>query len=318
VGIIGAGNFARDFIIPNIKQINNIELVGIATAKGLSAKYIADKYGSDYTTTDAHNILDDSTINCVFILTRHDLHAEYTIQALQQGKNVFVEKPLAVNEKQLEEITQTLKNSKSSLMVGYNRRFSPYVQKIKEYLIPGTPANIIYRVNAGNIPKDSWVHDVKEGGGRIIGEVCHFVDLLMYFTDSIPIKLYATTGAAYDDIAVNIEFTNSTVGTIIYSSYGDGSFPKERIEIFSGGRIAILDDFRSCEVFTGGKKIVGERGKVKKGYEEEIEAFFNSLHNACPSPIPINELLLGTLTTISIIASVSRGTPININRDEYL
>lgn len=318
VGIIGAGNFARDFIIPNVKKSKEVEIIGIATAKGVSARYVADRYGAQYITTDFHEIINDKNINCVFILTRHDLHAPLVIDALKAGKNVFVEKPLSITKEELKTLTKIWQKSEGRIMVGYNRRFSPYIKYIKSHLIAKSPANIIYRINAGAVPEDSWVHDLAEGGGRIVGEVCHFVDLLRYLTKSKPVRVYAGTAVSYDNISAVIEFENGSIGSIIYTPLGDSSFSKERIEMYSAGKVAVLDDFKHCSIISGGKEIFNKRGKVEKGFYEEINAFLESIKNNEETPIEFNDLVLSTLTTMKICDSASKGLPETIDIDSYL
>ena len=318
VGVIGAGNFARDFIIPNVKKSKEVEIIGIATAKGVSARYVADRYGAQYITTDFHEIINDKNINCVFILTRHDLHAPLVIDALKAGKNVFVEKPLSITKEELKTLTKIWQKSEGRIMVGYNRRFSPYIKYIKSHLIAKSPANIIYRINAGAVPEDSWVHDLAEGGGRIVGEVCHFVDLLRYLTKSKPVRVYAGTAVSYDNISAVIEFENGSIGSIIYTPLGDSSFSKERIEMYSAGKVAVLDDFKHCSIISGGKEIFNKRGKVEKGYYEEINAFLESIKNNEETPIEFNDLVLSTLTTMKICDSASKGLPETIDIDNYL
>lgn len=317
VGIIGAGNFARDFIIPNLKKLNNVEIVGIATAKGVSARYVADKYGARYIATDAQEIINDKNINCVFILTRHNLHTSMTIEALRAEKNVFVEKPLSINEEELTSLIKIWKESKGRIMVGYNRRFSPYIQQIKRHLIAKNPANIIYRINAGAVPKNSWVHDITEGGGRIIGEVCHFVDLLIYLTESKPLRVYTKSTVSYDNISSIIEFENGSIGSIIYTPFGDTSFSKERIEIYSAGRVATIDDFKHCSIISGGKEVFHKRGSVKKGYYEEIKEFIESIIKNGDSTIEFEELAIGTLTTMKIRDSALKGLPEEVDIKNY-
>jgi len=317
VGIIGAGNFARDFIIPNLKKLNNVEIVGIATAKGVSARYVADKYGAQYITTDSQEIINDMSINCVFILTRHNLHTPLAIDALKAGKNVFVEKPLSINREELISLIKIWKKSKAKIMVGYNRRFSPYINQIKSHLIAKAPSNIIYRINAGVVPKNSWIHDITEGGGRIIGEVCHFIDLLMYLTESKPLRVYSKSAISYDNISTIIEFENGSICSIIYTPLGNSSFSKERIEIFSAGKVAVLDDFRHYSIISGGKEIFHKRGPVKKGYYEEISEFFKSIKKNEKSPIKFKDLVIGTLTTMKICDSVSNGLPEEIDIEKY-
>ncbi len=318
VGIIGAGNFARDFIIPVIAKSKNTRLVGIATGRGLSAKYVADKFGASYITTEAREIMQDKSINCVFIMTRHALHTALVVDALKNGKDVFVEKPMAMNYEELKDIIKIWEKTDHRVMVGYNRRFAPHVTAIKGNLIIDSPANIVYRVNAGVVPPDSWIHDIAEGGGRIIGEVCHFVDLLIHLTESNPVRVYANTAVSYDNISALIEFENGSLGTIIYTPLGDSSFSKERIEIYSAGKVAVIDDFKYCTMFADQKEILRKRGPIRKGFSEEITAFFKSITAGEESPIKFQQLIAGTVATLKIRDSISKAGPEHIDVNNYL
>ncbi|GAH71836.1 unnamed protein product, partial [marine sediment metagenome] len=191
LGIIGAGSFAQNFLLPNLTKIPSARFKGVATATGINAKYAAKKFGFEYATTKAEDIINDPEINAVMIATRHNLHSELTIKALEKNKAVFVEKPLALCEEELKDVIKAWEKSRGRLMVGFNRRFAPLVKKAKEFYHERRgPLAMTYRVNAGYIPKNYWIQDLKEGGGRIIGEVCHFVDLLEYFVNARPTKIY--------------------------------------------------------------------------------------------------------------------------------
>ncbi|HEX7320351.1 MAG TPA: bi-domain-containing oxidoreductase [bacterium] len=313
IGVIGAGNFARDFLLPQISKMRDISIHGVATAKGLSARYVADKYSVNYITTDSNKVLHDKDINTVFIFTRHDTHASYTIEALKHNKHVFVEKPLATSENQLQELIQTWKRYPQMVMVGYNRRFSPIIRSVLEKMPKGNPQTGVYRINAGAIPSSSWVHDENEGGGRIIGEVCHFVDLAMYLTASRPSRVYSTTALSYDNVSCVIEFENGSVFNIIYTTLGNPALPKERIEIYSQGKVAIIDDFRGYSIITGDQGTIQKSGKTDKGFLQEIISFIDAVKNGTPPPISFEDLVISTYTTLKIIESASKNMPVKIN-----
>lgn len=255
VGFIGAGSFAQNILLPRIKQL--CTLVGVATAHGNNSLYVANKYHFNFCTDNASKIIEDPSIDTVFIATRHNLHAHYVIDAIMAGKNVFVEKPLALNEKQLEEITQIYyavdKDKPIRLMVGFNRRFSPYIQKIKEIFVGNQPKTINIRVNAGMMPPNHWVNDPEIGGGRIIGEACHFIDLAGYIAGSEIQTVYASGFSEcmgeIDTVSVNLTFKNGSTATMNYFSNGNKAISKEYIEVFCDGTVALLEDFRCLKIF---------------------------------------------------------------------
>ena len=257
VGFIGAGNFAQSSLIPFL-DTKAVILRGVCTSNGLNAKNVARKFGFESATTDPKEIYASSKVDTVFIATRHNLHASLCIQAIKNHKHVFVEKPLALNEKELAEIIKAYdaakKQSHLRFMVGFNRRFSPSVRQAKAFFADAAePMLVNYRVNAGFIPKDQWTQDPLEGGGRIIGEVCHFVDTIQYITSGEPTSVFAQSlslggeRTQSDNVAITIRFSNGSVGVITYLANGDPSLSKERIEIFSGGKTAVIDNFKILE-----------------------------------------------------------------------
>ena len=223
VGFIGAGSFAQNFLLPTVSE--QAEMVGVATARGNNARYIADKFNFQYCTGNADDIINDEGINTVFVATRHNLHAEYVLKALKAKKNVFVEKPLVLTQGQLDEVkkayTAIPENQRPKLMVGFNRRFSPFVKTIKNTFKPELcPISMNYRINAGAIPSDHWVQDPEIGGGRIIGEVCHFVDLAKFLAGSEIQSVHATTmdipQNLHDTLTINLLFKNGSIASISY------------------------------------------------------------------------------------------------------
>src|SRR5262249_12677340 len=243
VSLIGAGAFARSVLIPAIKALPDVTLQGVCTATGLSSRSVADKFGFSFCTTSEAEILTDPKTNIVAIATRHHLHASQISQALAAGKNVFVEKPLCLTEDELRDVSRSYFSKPDSvrLMVGYNRRFAPSIAKVKTFLrAVNEPLMMHYRINAGFIKSDHWIQDRSQGGGRILGEVCHFVDLLTHLAGALPVRVLAGAlpdNGKYrtDNISVMLEFANRSIGTIAFCANGDPSFPKERIEIFGGG-----------------------------------------------------------------------------------
>lgn len=317
VGLIGTGNFVRSTLIPALKSIGSVKLKGLASATGMNAKVYAGKHEFEYCTTDYNDILNDETINAVIIATRHDLHSRLVVEALQANKSVLVEKPLALFEDEVKKIIDVWKNGGQKLLVGFNRRFSPFTIKVKEFFKNRIgPIVINYRINAGFVPKESWVHDPDEGGGRIIGEVCHFVDLLQFFVSDEPVKIYAETMSdnvtfTNDNINIHIKFKDGSIGTITYIACGDKSFAKERIEVFGDGKVAVIDDFKSGVLVKNGKS-TKIKGSHDKGHETELELFFESIKNDSELPIPFKESVLTTLMTFRIIDSLKSGQPVFI------
>jgi predicted dehydrogenase/threonine dehydrogenase-like Zn-dependent dehydrogenase len=314
VGFIGAGSFAQSYLIPNVKSWG-ASLDTVVTSKGITSKNVAEKFGFNICSADLHDIIEKKEINTVFIATPHSSHANQAIQSLKAGKNVFVEKPLAITEEELCEIIETKATNNLSFMVGFNRRFAPICEAIKrEFENASEPLVINIRINAGFIPKDHWTQVAEIGAGRIIGEMCHFIDLMQFFTDSNPIKVYADCIESNNDklklddnIAIVIKFKNGSIGNLTYVANGDKSLPKELIEIFGAGKAAVINDFQNGTLFSGNKsKALKSSGK---GHQQEVEAFLNALKDGKDSPIDFRSICLTTLTTFRIIDSLRTGLP---------
>jgi len=313
-GLIGAGSFAQSYLIPNILSCG-ASLDGVVDHKGINAKNIAEKFRFNFCSSDIDDLLKKNDINTIFIATPHTTHAELVIKALNAGKSVFVEKPLATDEKQLEEIIAAMKKSDKQLMVGFNRRFALISETIKkEFSNLNEPLVINMRINAGFIPKSHWTQQPELGAGRIIGEVCHFLDLMQYFTDSEPIKVYADSIVSNnskittdDNISIVVKFANGSIGNLTYLANGDKSMPKERIEVFGGENIGIINDFRDGLFYRNGK--ARKLKSTGKGHKEEINAFLNAVKEGKESPISRRSICLTTLSTFRIIDSLSTGLP---------
>jgi len=326
VAMIGAGNFATATLLPLLRAIDRVHLTGVAASTGVSAKNTADRFKFDYCTSDYKEILQDENTGCVFIATRHNLHATITAEALRRGQAVFVEKPLALNEDQLKLVIEAQQQTGGLLMVGFNRRFSPLARQIKERFGKRSgPMSIIYRVNAGFIPKTHWIQDEVEGGGRIIGEVCHFLDLIQYFTEADEARVFAeiiTTNnskdTAADTVNINIALSDGSIATISYIAIGDSSLPKERIEIFCDSRAAIIDDFKQASFHRDGKIEQIKTGAQDKGHKDEIRAFIDAVIRERPSPIALRSLAATTLTTFRILDSIRTGLPVRVDLNQYL
>ena len=299
VGVLGAGNYGQAVFLPAIQKTGGVILKGIASASGLSATHAAQKFGFGFAASDENEILNNPEINTVVILTRHNQHARQVITALQNGKNVYCEKPLAISEEELQKIEEALKsNPKGMLTVGFNRRFAPFAIKLKDYFkSPTSPMVIDYRVNAGFLPANHWTQDPNQGGGRIIGEGCHFIDFCTYLTGESPRSvsmhcLPAIGTQPQDSCVITLEYPGGSLATIRYLSNGNKNFPKERIEVFSAGKIGILDDFRTLELVSeSSRKNLKSSLAQDKGHQSSWANFLRSIAAGETPPIPYDELI---------------------------
>ena len=329
VGLLGAGVFACGTLVPALKAAANTKLIGVCTATGSRSRYAAEKFGFQYCTTDHNRLIHDPGINTVVIATRHHLHAPQVLAALRAGKNVFCEKPLCLSEDELRSIIQAYFASDSAhrpvLMVGYNRRFAPMIGQLKSFLSPiSEPLALHYRVNAGYLSSDHWVNDREQGGGRILGEVCHFVDLLTFLAASpvTEVEGRALKNAGRysgDNVMIALRFANGSEGTISYLANGDRSFSKERLEVFGGGAAAVLEDFRRLDLSRNEtKKSVHSRWRQDKGHRNEWAAFENALRQGRNAPIAFDELVNSTLATLRIQESVATGNRLTVNASAFI
>jgi len=306
-GFIGAGSFAQNMILPNMKDA--VEFVGISTRRGNTSRYIMDKYGFSYATDDAAKIMADTELNTIFIMTRHDTHAQYVLDALAAKKDIFVEKPLALYPEELEHIAEAYnKNGGASrLMLGFNRRFSPHVKELHSLFTPQQPKAIQYRINAGILPPDHWVHDPKVGGGRIIGEGCHFIDLAMHIAGapitSVSAHETASGSDLRDTVSVSLGFANGSSATISYFSNGSKQLGKEYLEVFCNGVSVVIDDFREMTVY-GEKQRKSKLKKQDKGHAAGVQAFIKAIEDGTPAPIPFEEIYNSTRATFAVLDSI--------------
>ena len=323
VSFIGAGNFARGVLLKNLKSLPGIEYRGILTASGQSAVSAGSKFGFAFCTSEVDDILADAATDAVFIATRHSQHAELVVKALNAGKAVFVEKPLAVNAEQLERVRKALlgvgkseiRNPKSEietprfefrasifefqprLMVGFNRRFAPMAVALQQHFAGVHPLSVHYRVNAGTIPAEHWVSDPAEGG-RIVGEGCHFLDFFAFLTDSHPVSVdrIAVDRSSSDDVQLLVTYADGSVCHLTYTTTGAKATSKERVEVFGGGRSGLLDDFRSLQLDTGSKRVLNQKAwfSQDKGHAAEISQFIEAVRLGQPMPISLESLLATT------------------------
>ena len=310
IGFIGAGSYAQGNLLPNI-PLDSADIVNksVLTNNGTTSKRVADKFKFETCTDDEKNIF-NKDINTVFVATRHDSHAKYVIKALQNNQNVFVEKPICLTKPELVKIEETYSKLENpiNLMIGFNRRFSPLSVVMKEKIGEG-PMAMIYRVNAGNIPADTWIQDLEIGGGRIIGEACHFIDYLTWLNGSLPTGVFASAmpdaEGLNDTVNINITFANGSTGVVAYYANGSKELAKEYIEVYRAGSTAILTDFKALKVYgkkTFNKKLINQ----DKGQSVMMEKYLSSIKDGEVSPISYNEITAVTNATFAVIKSIEK------------
>lgn len=316
LGLIGAGNFTKSVILPNLQKIDKCEFVGLCTATGVSADGVGKKYNFKYITTSSDELFKNNDINAIFITTRHNDHANKVIESMKSNKHCFVEKPLCISEDELEEIKKAY-NGKNIIQVGFNRRFSPMIKKMKQNIT--TPISINYRINAGFVPKDIWIQDPKIGGGRIIGEVCHFIDTCSFLASSNVQSVFATTINKNDqsipdedNVSIVLNYQNGSIATITYYAYGDNSMPKEYIEVFGDGIGMQMNDFRELNIFKKGKVIKEKSSNQDKGFIGEFGAFKEAI-NCGKEAISFESICNTTKTTFKILQSIKTKSLVEID-----
>jgi predicted dehydrogenase len=319
IGVIGAGGFAQSVLLPALKAAGGIEPIAIASAGGATARRIGEQYGFRVATSSADEVTSLPDVDVVFVLTRHDLHAPLVIEALRAGKHVFTEKPLALRNEDLDEIARAREAGPGDVMVGFNRRFAPAVARIVEHFADRRePLTMIYRVNAGFIPGGHWVHDPVEGGGRILGEACHFVDLLHHLAGAPPVRVFAegiAGGGKYrgdDNVAATIRFADGSVASLVYTASGDDRLPKEHLEVYGEASVAVLDDFRSLQLVRGGRVKTDRLANQDKGFAEEMRRLLAAIRAAGPMPIPFEQALASSRATIALVESLRTGRPVDL------
>ena len=311
LGVIGAGGYVPAMLLPHFKT-EGVEFSSIATASGISAHDVGKRFGFAHAVSSADEVLDDARVNLVVIGTRHDSHAELARKALERNKHVFVEKPLALNDEELEAVLHAASNSDGKLMVGFNRRFSPLAQRAREFFANrNTPLSMLYRVNAGHIPKEHWTQNAEEGGGRIVGEVCHFIDMMQFLTGAAPVSVYAESVSAKsgkivdaDSVFITLRFADGSNGSIAYLSEGDKGLPKERLEVFGAGKVFVLDDYRRATFYKDGREEQVTLKAQDKGQQAQVRRVCASVLEGGSAPISIKELAATTRTTFRILDSL--------------
>ncbi|MGH7804845.1 MAG: Gfo/Idh/MocA family oxidoreductase, partial [Candidatus Binatia bacterium] len=314
VGFVGAGGFARAVLLPNVRAERDVALRAVVTRHGLTAKTIGDRFGFERATTDRREVLEDPSVDVLFVAGPNSTHGPEVVAALGAGKHVFVEKPLCLRLEELEEIESAVRAAPDRLlMVGFNRRFAPATSWVSQHFSAGGPEAIAIRVNAGPPPASGWAADREGEGGRLLGEVCHFVDLASCLFGSAPTSVRAVRigTATPDDVIATLEFAGGRVCTIAYLTVASPRLPKEHIEVHGGGRTAVIDDFRSVTLYDRSRRRRGSRWSTQdKGHRAEIRAFFAALRSGSPSPIPFDESAATTRATIAIERAIREGGPV--------
>lgn len=320
LGVLGAGNYAQSVFLPIIRKTGGADLKGIVTASGLSAHQAAKKFGFGFASTTEEEVLGNKEINAVVILTRHQHHARQVLTALNAKKAVYCEKPLALNAEELAEIEYLLNQSGTPLLtVGYNRRFAPMGISMANFVqTRSEPLFIQYRVNAGYLPLTHWIHDPLQGGGRIIGEGCHFIDFLTFLVGESPISVLATSlpdKEKYnrDNVLLTLHYPDGSIGTVTYLANGNKNFTKERVEVFTSGRIAVLNDFRSLELITESQKnSTHHRLRQDKGHANAWQSFLLAVKEGGRPPIPYPQLLSTSRASFAALESLRSGNQVDL------
>jgi predicted dehydrogenase/threonine dehydrogenase-like Zn-dependent dehydrogenase len=317
--VVGAGLFAGATLIPALKDVKNVRLRGIVSAHGLTARTLGHSSGFAFSATSLDEALNDAETDVVFILTRHHLHAAQTIAALDRGKHVFVEKPLCLTPDELQRVQAVHERRPDRLlMVGFNRRFAPMARRLASFLDTGEPRLLSYRVNAGYLPPDHWTQDVEQGGGRLLGEGCHFFDFANWLHGEGPSQVFtrATADAgrySQDNFVVTLAYPSGGLATIVYAANGEKGAGKERIEASSAGRTAVLEDYRTLELHRDGRvERIRERLKADKGHSEECRAFVDAIRAGGPSPILFDDLVTSARTAFAALESLTTGQPVSL------
>lgn len=319
LGFIGAGTFAQGHLLPHIGK-KDIEYLAVSTETPVNAQSVAEKYDFAISTTDSSEIINNKDVNTIFCATRHDTHAQYIMESVKAGKPIFVEKPLAATEDQLKRITESVEKHNGSVFVGFNRRFSkPFVDMKEFFAERHEPFSMHYRVNAGKLPKNHWAMLPEQGGGRIVGECCHFIDCMVYLSGSLPEKVYAQSISTLskenmdsETVAITLRFKDGSLGVLEYFSNGDPNFPKEYFEAFCQSSIGVMNNFTRADLIRGGKR-KSYKYNGNKGHKEEVAAFLESVRSGSKMPISFEEEYYTTAATFAAVQSLKRGGPVVID-----
>jgi predicted dehydrogenase/threonine dehydrogenase-like Zn-dependent dehydrogenase len=323
VGVIGAGIFAQSMLLPHLKKHPQATLRGVTTLSPLESRDAAERFGFRYAASNPEAVISDPEVNAVVIATRHDSHAALGIQALQAGKAIHLEKPLALTHEELQQVLgaywQSVANGRQPfLMVGFNRRFAPMVQQAAAFFAGRRePLAMSCRINAGYLPLDHWTQDPEQGGGRIVGEVCHFLDLLQFFAGACvrSVSAHSTPNLGKyrdDNLAISVGLEDGSAGTILYTANGDKALPKEYLEVFGEGKVAVIDDYRQLTLVSSGKKRVSRQGARDKGHRAEVVALIKAILAGEPEPVPFEFSVAATQATFAVLESLATGQAIKL------
>ena len=316
IGVIGSGLFAQTVLLPALRQIPGIRLRGIAAASGLSARNAADRMGFEFCAADPDAVLGDPHVGAVVIATRNDTHASLVEAALRAGKHVFVEKPLALSPEELRRVLDAYVASPRVLVVGFNRRYSPIVRRVKAFLGDEHPLTLAYHVNAGAVEADHWVHDPVEGGGRWLGEGGHFVDLLQYLAGADPVHVFARASVPEGEpgvsFVVSLGFHDGSVGTIVYADGADRAAWRERLDVFGRGVACTLEDFRRAALARGGRVRRVTLAEAARGHAEELAAWIAAVRGTAPPPVEMAAYAANTACCFAVLESVRTGAPVAV------
>jgi predicted dehydrogenase/threonine dehydrogenase-like Zn-dependent dehydrogenase len=313
LGMVGAGNFATRVLLPALMATHKVQPVGIATSSGATARGVAETYGFAHATSDSDALIKDPAVDAVVVATRHDSHAPLVARALRAGKATFCEKPLATTWEGLEDVASAWTVSGAPLLVGFNRRFSPLTAKLQAALPRGVPRVVIARCNAGQMPHDHWMRDPISGGGRIVGELCHFLDLACSLVEGRPLRVSAEAIASpdpaelADTVIVQAAFSCGSVASLQYLGNGDPSIPKERIEVYCGGLVGIVDDFLALELGQRGKRERSRERRQAKGHREEMRLFVDLASGVRESRAVAEAAFWSSALTLQVPVALAQG-----------
>ncbi len=323
LGFLGAGLFARSVLLPAIKDLDRLRPVMIASASGASANQVAEANGFEVVTTDQERLFSDPAVQVIFSVTPHNEHAEHVVSAIHSGKAIFVEKPLCITLEELRDIDLAIEaagNATPLIMVGFNRRFAPGVrQLLKVFEGVASPRTVSIRFNAGQLPEDHWTQIDEIGGGRIIGEACHAIDLATLLVGSPPVRVFAesvgpsgSTQITDDQCFITLRHANGGLSNVAYLAGGDAGMPKERIEVLGGGRSAVLDDYRQLTTYIKGRSKTVSLGKQDKGHRAEVREFVRALSEGGGAPIAWSDIRAASLASILAVQCLRMGVPIDL------
>jgi predicted dehydrogenase/threonine dehydrogenase-like Zn-dependent dehydrogenase len=321
LGAIGAGNFGKTMILPALKDDARVQLHTLVTARGVSSSGTGARLGFAQASTRSDDVFDNSEISCVVVTTPHSHHASMVARALAAGKHVFVEKPLALSLEELQSVIDARNCSSAFFTVGFNRRFAPYVQEARKFLKARTGRSMtVIRVNAGQLPLESWQRDADEGQGRILGELCHFVDLALYLAMSPLVSVSAdsaeTTRGLCEDLSVTLRFADGSLATIVYTTLGDTSFSKELIECYKGASVCRIENFREITIVAGGKQVLKKKSMAQdKGHKAQMKAFVEGVVSGVP-PLDEQSLIDSSLATLLVLDALRLGHPVALSDQE--